>query len=428
MRKKAITREKAVRTAVLPAVLAVVLAMALGAPQSGAQVLDSGSTGVDGELTFTETGTIDFEPAAFDPPLDEDGDGVYHFTTITIPSGVQLRLRADRLGSRPVIWLASGDVTVRGSLVLSGESGKAASSDLRGAATPGAGGYRGGLGSMDGEAEPTPGEGPGGGSPSDPATNTSGGGAGHRVAGTDGTGDVPGGEPYGNDFLVPLVGGSGGGGGWGGGGAGGGALLIASSTRIRIDGAIDARGGGGGRRSAFTSSQSGGGGGGSGGAIRLRTPTLAGDGQLLARGGSGPDGAGRASDGRIRLETSDLQFTGRADPVAEVAPASPIFPPSGAPSVRVVRVAGVDLPASPRAAFSPADVTIQESAAVEVEIEARNVPLSTTVSLTLFTTSGDKTTVPASSLSGSEELSTATASVTLPFGFTRFTVEADWTP
>ena len=51
---------------------------------------DSGSDGSDGALIFeapeTET-TIDFDPTAFDPPLDPDGDNVYHFTTIYIPSG-----------------------------------------------------------------------------------------------------------------------------------------------------------------------------------------------------------------------------------------------------------------------------------------------------------------------------------------------------
>ena len=51
-----------------------------------------------------------FDPASFNPPLDPDHDNVYQFTTIKIPSSLTVRLSAEILGVKPVVWLATGDV------------------------------------------------------------------------------------------------------------------------------------------------------------------------------------------------------------------------------------------------------------------------------------------------------------------------------
>lgn len=51
-----------------------------------ALAFSSGSNGSDGALNFPdakEGDVILFDPKAFSPPLDSDGDNVYHFTTIT---------------------------------------------------------------------------------------------------------------------------------------------------------------------------------------------------------------------------------------------------------------------------------------------------------------------------------------------------------
>src|SRR5205814_5901694 len=89
-----------------------------------AQSFTSGSDGSDGALSFATAGTYPFDPmdtATFGRILDSDGDGVYNFTTINIPSGVTLKMPASKV-NRPIYWLASGAVTIGGVLELSGEA------------------------------------------------------------------------------------------------------------------------------------------------------------------------------------------------------------------------------------------------------------------------------------------------------------------
>ena len=205
-----------------------------------AQTFNSGSNGSDGALSLTTPGTIDFDPVALGK--DTDGDNVFHFITINIGTGVIVRLKNGLLRGKPVVWLASGAVTITGTLDLSGQSGYAANSTLvsRLPAEPGPGGYPGGLGAY-GAAQPSVGFGPGA---MAGFCGTYGGSAGHAVTGGCG------GAAYGNGALVPLRGGSGGGGGpsdrSGGGGGGGGAIRIASSATITVSGSILANGGDGG--------------------------------------------------------------------------------------------------------------------------------------------------------------------------------------
>ncbi len=132
-----------------------------------AQAFDSGSTGADGALDFSGTPsgtTVDFIPNAFSPPLDPEGDSIYHFTTINIPAGVTVRFRADIAGSAPIHWLATGAVSIDGTLDLSGENGHGFSSvDARVPAVPGPGGFAGGIGSRQPNTQAQTGFGPGGG-------------------------------------------------------------------------------------------------------------------------------------------------------------------------------------------------------------------------------------------------------------------------
>jgi len=238
-----------------------------------AQPFTSGSSGADGALNLTTPGTIIFDPRAFNPPLDLAGDNVYHFTTITIGAGVTVRLLANHLPG-PVFWFASGAVQIDGTIDLNGGDGQMSqdipTSGSRAPSIPGAGGYPGGVAGF-GNTPPQPGAGPGGGGAGVAGCNiTSGAGAGHAIAGTGSFCSISPGQAYGNDFLVPLLGGSGGGGSRGrvtgtgaavagdGGGAGEGAFVIASSASMTVNGVITANGGFG--RD---------GGGGSGGAIHL---------------------------------------------------------------------------------------------------------------------------------------------------------------
>ena len=137
------------------------------APLTPVMAFDSGSTGADGALDFSglPAGTVvDFDPASYNPPLDPDGDSVYHFTTITIPQGVTVRLRSDKAGAAPIHWLASGAVSIGGVLDLSGEAGHPKDPvATRTMAAPGPGGFPGGIGSRIPDTASTAGSGPGGG-------------------------------------------------------------------------------------------------------------------------------------------------------------------------------------------------------------------------------------------------------------------------
>jgi len=408
--------------------LAVAGLALVAAPAAAQQVFDSGSDGSDGALTFPENaGTILFDPAEFDPPLDPDGDNVYHFTTITVPAGTTVVLRANVLGEGlPVYWLASGDVVVEGTLDLNGTEGH----NLNEPAVPsvaGAGGYAGGRArrSADG-ATAQDGNGPGGGERGSNQVPPGG--------GSHATGD----RSYGNAFLVPLVGGSGGGGGGGGGsnnsggGAGGGALLVASSTQIVVSGAVVANGGVSGVVDT-TRNTARSGGGGSGGAIRLVAPRLEGSGQLRAVGGDGRNaGAGRTGDdgrnGRIRIEAFQYLGPTDVDPSPSVATPGPVFPPPTAPAIRVTTVDGVAAASDPTGSFVQPDVTIQAASAVTIELETRNIPPGTVLELTLDPETGEPVTTTSTAVAGTLESGTATATATFPSGFTRLFVRATWTP
>lgn len=392
--------------------------LALGMGAALAQTFTSGSTGADGALNLTGTpaGTvIDFDPAAFTPPLDVDGDSVYHFTTITIPANVTVRLRATKVGAAPIHWLAAGDVVIDGTLDLNGENGHTSVAP-RIPAVPGPGGFAGGIGSGTPNLPPQAGFGPGGGC-------AGGGQAGHATSANQFALCPPGttgGLSYGNAFVLPLIGGSGGGGqgdGFGG-GAGGGAIMIASSASIRVNGVIRANGG-----------ISGAGGGsfglGSGGAIRLVAPTMTGAGSLEVFGGFETIG----TQGRIRIEALQNTFTGYSRGVTRATtllPAPILLPTEPLPQLRVVSVDGQAVPAHPRGAFNPADVTLNTTQAVAIQLEGRNIPPGTPITVTVANETEGSQVVVSPPLAGTAALSTATVTVTVPAGFSQIFSHATW--
>ncbi len=420
------------RPASSPTTLSIIASMILiVAGALPAQTFDSGSDESDGALDLTTPGTVDFDPATFVPPLDPDGDNIYHFTTITIGPDVIVRLDSRYLDGPP-FWLASGVVQIDGAIELNGEDGldgPELAANSRFPALPGAGGFGGGIGSL-ASSVPTDGLGPGGGVAAS-GGNAAGGGAGHAETGGSGGGGN-GGPPYGNDFLFPLIGGSGGGGGkyedgedGGGGGAGGGALLIASSAALVVNGSIEANAGGGGTSNTCCESR---GGGGSGGAIHLLAPVFQGTGSVSAAGGSGSF-INNGSPGRIRIEAFQQLFSGATDPPPIVtAPFGLFLPPNAPPSVRAVSVDGVPVPANPTGSFTVPDVTIDSGVPVAIEIEARYVPLGTVARVHLLTDTGPDLIVDSTPLAGTLELSTATATVAIPSGFSRGFVRATWDP
>jgi hypothetical protein len=433
--------------ATVPArVIVLLLVCAVGVHVSAVsvhgQALTSGSNGSDGALNLTTPGEVLFDPVALG--FDADRDNVFHFTTITVAPGVTVRMPSSALQGLPIVWLATGAVQIDGTIDLRGQDGADAVTGLpsRGAAESGAGGYPGGVGTGGAGfagAELRAGLGPGGGPAADVfVLGGIGTEAGHAVAGGNifGTGFF--GVAYGNALLIPLRGGSGVGGGGtpavagGGGGAGGGALRIFSSTSIAVGGTITADGGAGGSGI----DQSPGccitaGGGGSGGSIHLIAPTISGSGILSAKGGGhglGVTGYSPASSGRIRLDALIQGFTGTIDSFVTKGTPYNVPLPAAFPRVRVTTIAGIPVAAGPTGDASAPDATIDTSGPVTVAIEARNVPIGTVLQVRVISEASPDFVVNSTPLSGTEQVSTATAEVTFPPGFSRGVVRATWNP
>jgi hypothetical protein len=353
--------------------VAVVVSVSAMVGTAEAAINVPGADGSDGVLNITANTVIDLSQAVTGT-WDQDntanaGKGVYDaakwavvfkYSSVTVASGATVTFK-NHASRAPVVWLVSGDVTIDGTVSLNGENA-AAPPNL---AEPGPGGFRGATGDYTTGVGSGAGFGPGGGGKSAKGGNY---------------GTSPAGEPpaYGNPSLIPLIGGSGGSGNSGntgvGGGGGGGALLIACTQTVTLNGNISAAGGSGGYY--YFSDTTG---GGSGGGVRLVCSTLAGSGGCRALAGSG----GRFASpglGRIRLErvvnANTLQVVPDPSivPLADAATAL-LWPPAGAPEVRVVSIGGEAAPADPRASFGTegADVALPQTATTQVVVETTNV-------------------------------------------------------
>ncbi len=84
--------------------MGLILTLGLTVSQVAAQ-FNSGSDGSDGALVLNTPGINVFDPASFTPPLDSDGDGIYHFTTIIVSNGVTVIFDSAVLGNKAVSWL-----------------------------------------------------------------------------------------------------------------------------------------------------------------------------------------------------------------------------------------------------------------------------------------------------------------------------------
>jgi len=133
------------------AALAVLALLVVGGP--AAAQFTAGSDGSDGALDFTGrcSGTLLWDASETRPDgqvLDPEGDGIFHFTTVTVPQGCTLRMLASRLGHKPIQWLVQGNVSISGDLNLDGTDGHSNQEGvaLRLPAVPGPGGFAGGSG------------------------------------------------------------------------------------------------------------------------------------------------------------------------------------------------------------------------------------------------------------------------------------------
>lgn len=426
---------------------ATVLLAALAAAFTGsAWAFESGSTGADGAFAPTVNTQIILPPS-----------GVLNYTSVNIPAGVTVTFRRNALNT-PVYLLASGDVTVAGTINLDGTAaapvgtaGNGLLADDGNPGTGGPGGFDGGRGGARSEAL-TPavirggaGLGPGnGGGGTEGAVSCVpnalyykyvGAPAGHAergvrsgpFCGTSGEFEA-GGQSYGSAILQPLIGGSGGGGGAGsinfngsGGGGGGGALLIASSGTVSLaaTGVINASGSDGGVSSG--ASPGGVGGGGSGGAVRIVATTISGSGNILVRGGCNGIMAGvlngcnyAASVGRIRLESETFTYSRTTTPPFSRDQPGPVFL-ANVPSLRIATVGGQTVPANPT---GQADLTFPANLAnpVTVAFATTNVPAGNTVLLRVIPASGAVVEALSPAITVSGAAGSASVQVSLPQG------------
>lgn len=405
-----------------------------GFATTGAFAFDSGSTGSDGAFNPTVNTELQLPPS-----------GVLNFTTVTIPSGVTVKFKKNALNT-PVIILASGDVTIAGTIDIRGatgvDTGAAGSGNIGDDGLPGKGGpggYDGGAGGGVPRKAAAAGLGPGGGMGMDLQScipnfigYPTGSGGSFATEGTDSfpatacfTGSatvtispILAGQTYGSSNLVPLIGGSGGGGGVGGdifsgsgGGGGGGAILVASSGTMTISGSILASGGTQGNRTGDNTGSVGA--CGSGGAIKLVASTIAGNGTLNATGvPSGCQVAGGA--GRIRLEADSITRTAASTPAHTFGTPGSLFV-AGSPTLRISSVAGIAAPAEPTGS---ADIVLPSTTPnpVSVAFQTTGVPVGNTVKLTVTPASGVPFSAVTPALTGSTANASATVDVTLPNG------------
>jgi hypothetical protein len=226
---------------------------------------------------------------------------VFYLPSLTVEAGATLQVR----GPSPAILVVKGVAQIAGTIDASANG-----------RLGGAGGGDGGQTASNGKGSSGTGPVPAvGGKTCDCQTDEDNyddcGGGGGGFATVGGAGGLEGGkfctqgpEPlggvtYGNQQLVPLLGGSGGGSGDvgnaayalpGDGGGGGGAIQISAST-IQLSGAVLANGGPGEGGYSWSSAYPGGGGGaGSGGGILLEAANLSGSGWAMAAGGGGGGG------------------------------------------------------------------------------------------------------------------------------------------
>lgn len=362
--------------------------------------INSGSDGHDGIFAPTTNTVID---------MTDHPDGIYHYTTVSIPKGVTVTFIPNEKNA-PVIWLVQTKCVIDGLIDLS------ATKEFPNANTEvvgGPGGFRGGnSGAFAGN-----GQGPGGGKSGACGGNASFGTFGDQVEGQSLKGQI-----YGNAFLLPLLGGSGGGGGSDatGTGGGGGAILIAAGESITMSGTINSRGG-----NAYTyyqGSELRGNGAGSGGAVRLMSQVVSGQGSINVNGGivlGSYSIFNFAGNGRVRLDVLENHFTGSV-----IGSFSQGFQPVIIPSVgqgaqlSIASIGGSSVSSSPSGILAKPDATIsgQQINPIPVEVHCSNIPLNTSITVIVRPANGPSISAVGKNSTGTASSSTATILMNMPRG------------
>ena len=239
---------------------------------------------------------------------------------------------------------------------------------------------------------------------------------------------------HGNDFVLPLLGGSGGGastkGYQGGGGGGGGAILICASEEIELSGSIMSEGANGAAGyldyNLTPPGLIGAGGAGSGGSIRLVTTHLTGNGYISVEGGMTYaetsccfNMLSRAGQGRVRLDTFDNNFGGTINGPMTIGFQPIIIPTTGQGAQLVITsVGGVPVSASPTGGIATPDTIIsaQQSNPISIEVRCSNIPLNTRITVSVKPANGATVSATGVNNTGTLASSTTTISINMPRG------------
>ena len=349
-------------------VLTLTQAMALGCwlPVTSWAQVNSGSNGSDGAFNPTTNIVIN---------MADHPTGIYQYTSVSIPADVTVTFTPNA-NNTPVVWLVQNNVTMSGTVNLSGQTSPAASG---GPPTGGLGGPGGGSG---GNGGPTPSSGQGYGAGT-ANLSKDGANASFATLGTTNAYRIPPGLTYGNVYLLPLVGGSGGGGSAPfGGGGGGGAILIAASGAISLNGQVLSWGGWGGGGPCS--------GAGSGGAVRLIASRVYGSGLVYTLGGGYLPGGG-GGNGFVRFDSYNNQFTGAVSGQFTFGSQFIIIPTSGQlPQLTVTSVGGVPVSASPTGLLSTPDAVLsaQQNNPIPIVVSCANLPLNTLITVSITPANG----------------------------------------
>ena len=344
---------------------------------------------------------LTISPFLFD--MTEKPDGIWNYTTIDVGK-TEVRFSKNE-GNTPVIWLATGEVTIDGHLNLNGTQGHSGQDPLVNTpAAAGPGGFNGGLG---GYYEPATGEN----TPGFPGMGP-GGGAASLTGGANGDWDgyhATHFDVYNSPSLQALSGGSGGGGSattfyfesnqWGrggNGGGGGGSILIASSRDIWLNGSITAIGGEGGfetyRTSLAIKTTFPQGGSGSGGSIRLVADRVLLFNASSLDASSDINTASNGHDrndvpenkGRIRIEAynQNVSWAGNTgnEHYSITAPKTTLLNPD-VPVLTIDSIAGQGVSINPSSDPSSPEVTFSSPGAVAIVVSSQNIPDGSTINL-----------------------------------------------
>jgi hypothetical protein len=157
--------------------------------------------------------------------------------------------------------------------------------------------------------------------------------------------------------------------------------------------------------------------------VRIIANAISGNLRADVSGGHGSNYGGSGSGGYVRIEAFDLNsltINVNQNMSPRITTATPgVVMPANLPSIKIVSVAGIAPPNQPNGSLQGGpDIILpaNQSNPVNVALSAANIPLGTTLQVTLTPENGARVATQSTALTGTLAASTATASISLPDG------------